>query len=46
MLVIPFGMQKVGSIACPILLLENGNLLANCLQNAGANQLCGCKGCS
>src|SRR5690242_15826997 len=46
MLVIPFSKQNEGSRACTILLLKNGNSPANCLQNAGANQLCGCRGCS
>jgi hypothetical protein len=46
MLVILFSMQKEDAIARTIQLLESSNLPANCLQNAGANQLCGCKGCS
>ena len=46
MLVMSFSMQKEDFIACTILLLKNGESPANCLQNAGANQSCGCKGCS
>src|SRR4029434_9424540 len=44
MLVTPFSMQKEDCIACTILLLENSKWPANCLRNAGANQLVDARG--